>query len=232
MIFTKSDFDTIIILDACRYDYYSKFRKAKKVFADATHTMASIKHMFPYKYLDTAYVSGNPFINGRHVVFEDYDALDHFALVDDVWFHGWESVEGISTVPPWNVFDAAIKYQKRGYKTVIHFVQPHAPYIGKIKFNTHDFVWSRNVTMSKRDRINNPVEEPREHKIDAKRLLEAYYYNLRLVLKYAVKCVNGKTCITSDHGELLGESGLFYHGSPQQPLDHPKLREIPLEIFL
>jgi hypothetical protein len=216
VIFTKSDFDTIIILDACRYDYYSKFRKAKKVFADATHTMASIKHMFPYKYLDTAYVSGNPFINGRHVVFEDYDALDHFALVDDVWFHGWESVEGISTVPPWNVFDAAIKYQKRGYKTVIHFVQPHAPYIGKIKFNTHDFVWSRNVTMSKRDR----------------RLLEAYYYNLRLVLKYAVKCVNGKTCITSDHGELLGESGLFYHGSPQQPLDHPKLREIPLEIFL
>jgi hypothetical protein len=86
--------------------------------------------------------------------------------------------------------------------------------------------------MGKSGRINNPIEVQRNRKIDAKLLHEAYYHNLRLVLKYAVKCVNGKTCITSDHGELLGEEGLFYHGSLQKPLDHPKLREIPLETFL
>jgi hypothetical protein len=229
--FNPSDFDTIIILDACRYDYYRKFRTAHKILADATHTVSSIKHMFPFTYPDTVYVSGNPFINGRHVVFEDYDALDHFRFVDDVWLHGWEAVDGISTVPPWNLFDAAVKYQRRGYRTVVHFVQPHAPYIGQIKINTHDFVWSRNVTMGKNGQIPSPDEDPPDRNFDVPRLQEAYYHNLHLVLRYAVNCVNGTTCITADHGELLGEQGLFYHGSLQHPLEHPKLREIPLETF-
>ncbi len=231
MHFSPSDFDTIIILDACRYDYYRKFRSAQLMMADATHTVASIKCMFPVTYPDTVYVSGNPFINGRHVVFEDYDALNHFRFVDDVWLHGWETVDGVSTVPPWNLFEAAVKYQRRGYRTVVHFVQPHAPYIGQIKINTRDFEWSRNVTMRQSSRITSPVDDPPERPLDVTQLREAYYYNLRLVLRYALSCVNGTTCITADHGELLGEDGLFYHGSLQHSLEHPKLREIPLEVF-
>lgn len=231
MIVKSGDFDTVILLDACRYDYYRRFRNAEPIRAAATQTLPAIRRMFPHKYPETIYVSGNPFINGRHVVFDHYDALDHFARVDDVWEHGWENVDGVHTVPPWNVLDTAIKYQKRGYATVLHFIQPHGPYIGKIKLKTNDFMWSRNVAMRTDSHITNPIDAPQEHTIDIKRLQDAYSHNLRLVLKYAIKGVNGKTCITSDHGELLGENGLFHHGTLQQALDHPKLWEIPLETF-
>ena len=231
MIFQRRDFDTVILLDACRYDYYRRFRHADPIRAAATQTLPAIRRMFPHKYPDTIYVSGNPFINGRHVVFDHYDALDHFAYVDDVWDHGWETVDGVDTVPPWNVFDAAIKYQRRGYATVLHFIQPHGPYIGKIKLLTHDFVWSRNAALRTDRRPINPVTAQPNPTIDINRLHAAYYHNLQLVLKYAVKAINGKTCITSDHGELLGEDGLFHHGTLQQALDHPKLWEVPLETF-
>ena len=45
-------------------------------------------------------------------------------------------------------------------------------------------------------------------------LKEAYRDNLRLVLKHAadlVPMLEGKVVITSDHGEALGEHGLFLH---------------------
>ena len=231
LILGKRDFDTVIILDACRYDYYRRFRNAKKICAAATQTLPAIERMFPFRYPRTVYVSGNPFINGRHVVFDRYDALNHFTFVDDVWLHGWENVEGIYTVPPWNVLEAAAIHQKRGYRTVVHFVQPHGPYIGKIKFGTNDFLWSRNQIMNKESRTKDTIEYPQEHRIDVERLKGAYYHNLSLVLKYALGCVNGKTFITSDHGELLGEDGFFHHGTIQTQLNHPKLWEIPLEIL-
>ncbi len=85
--------------------------------------------------------------------------------------------------------------------------------------------------MKKEGRVDDAAEPPREHKIDVERLREAYYHNLSLALKYALECVNGKTFITSDHGDLLGEEGLFHHGTIQKQLDHPKLWEIPLEIL-
>ena len=107
LIFGKRDFDTVIILYACRHDHYCRFRNAEKICAAATQTSPAIERMFPLRYPKTVYVSGNSFINGRHVVFDRYDPLDHFAFVDDVWLHSWENVEGIYTVPPWSVLGAA-----------------------------------------------------------------------------------------------------------------------------
>jgi len=61
-------------------------------------------------------------------------------------------------------------------------------------------------------------------------LKEAYKENLMLVLKYVAVLVDAitkmkptaKIMITADHGELLGEDGLFSHG-----IDHPLIRIVP-----
>ena len=45
-------------------------------------------------------------------------------------------------------------------------------------------------------------------------LLKAYEMNLRIVLKYVkelTKELSGRTIITSDHGEMLGENNLYGH---------------------
>ena len=63
-----------------------------------------------------------------------------------------------------------------------------------------------------------------------KGLREAYKENLEIVLNYVSALIarlmkirpNAKIVITSDHGELLGEDGLYGHG-----INHPVVRLVP-----
>ncbi len=59
-------FDTVIILDAMRYDLYP--RKARKVRAKGMSTSESIPKMFSKKYENTVYISGNPLINSEESI--------------------------------------------------------------------------------------------------------------------------------------------------------------------
>ena len=58
-------------------------------------------------------------------------------------------------------------------------------------------------------------------------LIEAYKENLKTVLDYAAKLCSSFPCkkivITSDHGELLGEEGIYEHpnGPNRQNLQQP-----------
>jgi len=63
-----------------------------------------------------------------------------------------------------------------------------------------------------------------------KGLRKAYLENLKLVLEHVAVLVDrvlkmnpgAKIIITANHGELLGEDGLFSHG-----IDHPLIRIVP-----
>ncbi len=63
------------------------------------------------------------------------------------------------------------------------------------------------------------------------KLSRAYMENLKIVLEEVSKLlryISGRTIVTSDHGELLGEDGFYSH-----QFDHPLLREVPwLQIEL
>ena len=65
------DWDVIIILDACRYDYfkktYPKFLKGKlkKVQSIASNTPGWLKKTFKDIYKNIVYVSANPHINSK-----------------------------------------------------------------------------------------------------------------------------------------------------------------------
>ena len=220
--------DTIIILDACRYDYYIKFRNAGKFMSLGKTTQETIPRLFSGKY-DHVYISGNPFINSKGVgplsSETGYKPKEHFPNVVDVWDFGWD--EELGTTPPWSVAEEAIKWQRKGYKTLIHYMQPHFPFISKIKLDIMHIRNERNEVLYGIKYGAVKWKFP-----DVEIVRKAYYYNLELVLKYALKTANGKTVITADHGDLLGEKGVFGHPST---VNDPKLLEIlfsvPVEVI-
>ena len=90
--------------------------------------MEFLKKTFTGRYDDVIYISSNPYANSR-VPQLGFDAKKHFAKIVDVWLSGWDNASG--TVPPGKVNVSAILAHKRdpSKRLIVHYMQPHAPYI-------------------------------------------------------------------------------------------------------
>jgi len=235
----------LIILDACRFDYfkgeYEGFLSGDldKVWSGGRDTFEYVKNIWP-SYYDVTYVSGatpinsvvdESFLKGKlGNLYGGYIPKRHFKEIIDVWNHGWDL--SLGTVPPREVTDAAIKYGDRK-RLVIHYFQPHAPYIGRhrlLGYIGKEYCGVRNLELAQAGVQMNPPDTKiwtalREGIVPREELRRAYRSNLRLALgevKSLIKELDGKIVVTSDHGELLGEDGLYAHSR----IDHPKLMDI------
>lgn len=130
------EWDYLIILDACRYDYFESVYKdyfcgelEKRVSLGSSTPEWCNKSFLSY-YPDVIYISGNPYINSKTKV-AGFDAKTHFYKVIDVWAFGWD--ERLGTVPPHKINDAALNAIKKfpGKRAIVHYIQPHAPYISQ-----------------------------------------------------------------------------------------------------
>lgn len=130
----EEKWDHLIILDACRYDYfealYSDYLEGdlEKVRSPSFHTEKWRKEVFTERYDDIVYVSANPYITGISEV-EGFSAGEHFHDIVDVWAWGWD--DKIGTVPPEKV-NKGVRKARREYpdkRLIIHYLQPHAPYL-------------------------------------------------------------------------------------------------------
>lgn len=92
----NTDWKLLIILDACRYDYFKQGcgleGKLIPVLTEGSCTIEWAKNTFIGKYDDIVYISGNPFISNHR--FQNWIATDHFYLVENVWDYGFKEVEG------------------------------------------------------------------------------------------------------------------------------------------
>lgn len=137
----QEKWDFLIILDACRYDYFEKaYRKylkegeLHKAISPAIHTMDWLNAAFPGKYDDIVYLSTNPYVNSKtevqNTIGYSYKGSDHFFKIIDIWETGWNDVVG--SVLPEEVnrafFDVLDKYGDKRF--VLHFIQPHKPFVG------------------------------------------------------------------------------------------------------
>lgn len=128
------EWDYLIILDACRYDYFSKLYKnylrgkLENVYSVASCTQRWCMKSFKGYYDDVVYISANPHINSKGEV-RGFTAKKHFFKVIDVWDSAWN--EKIGTVPPQKVNEAVenLKDKFPNKRFIIHFIQPHAPYL-------------------------------------------------------------------------------------------------------
>jgi hypothetical protein len=147
--FIESEWDYCLVLDACRYDVFSDIYDE---YLDGTlekrRSLGSSTPEWAYRTLtddhDIAYFSGNPFINSLGIPLNelkwgascDYEwtATEHLTEVVDVWKEGWD--DDLATVPPGNMADVFREYEdldERTDRTVLHYMQPHAPYLSRGK---------------------------------------------------------------------------------------------------
>ena len=137
----EEDWDLLIILDACRYDYFKKYYAfffegiLTRGYSAGSCTYEWLLNSFRDKHFDIVYVSANPYINSITKI-NSFRAIDHFYKIIDAWFRYWDNYLG--TVLPQHVNILAIKalrrYINHGKRFIVHYLQPHAPYVGdKVK---------------------------------------------------------------------------------------------------
>ncbi|RKY40302.1 MAG: hypothetical protein DRP76_02245 [Candidatus Omnitrophota bacterium] len=202
------DWDNLIILDACRYDTFREVNWIKgileKKVSRGSHTWMFLRENFLGKYFpDTVYLSSNPFI---------LEVKECFYKT--VYIAPDEELERYGTVLPQTVYKEAkrISCLYPDKRLIIHFLQPHDPFIGETKF----------------DRGKNPFYMFAMGKITKDFLMKAYKDNLKEVLVYVEKLLEdlkGKTVVTSDHGESFGGKVKFF---PVRIYGHsgPRIREL------
>lgn len=219
----EEDWDYLIILDACRYDSFKKLNtipgKLEKKISLGSSTLEWLKKNFDEYYDDIVYISANPYISDIEIKgfrltdrFLSFRGTDHFFKVEKVWEYGWD--EKLNTVPPEVVTEAALQAKERypDKRLIIHYLQPHAPWIGKTRISIDEK--ARNNTWSKfieQGKIWALIEEGI---INIELAKKAYEDNLKLVLEEVKKLIeklDGKIVITSDHGECFGEKFIFEH---------------------
>lgn len=126
-----TDWDYLIVLDACRYDFfkdnYQDFLEGElsKKKSKGTTTPEWLSKTFTSRY-NYKYLAGNPYVNSLGKAHEDWDPSKAFKEIVDVWAEKWN--EEKNTILPEDMTDRALEEEK-DRRTIIHYIQPHRPYI-------------------------------------------------------------------------------------------------------
>lgn len=131
----REQWDYLIILDACRYDYfeqvwgnYLKGDLTKKISV-GSGTVEWRNKSFTSYYGDVIYISANPYITSSGPV-KGFSAKQHFCKVYCLCLNDWDKQKG--TVLPETVTKRAIDIinANTDKRAIIHYLQPHEPYLG------------------------------------------------------------------------------------------------------
>lgn len=248
------DWDVVIILDACRvdvineisdeYEFITEIESVLSVGSTSKEWMGkTFTKMYSNEIKQTTYVCSNPYMDALHndridflddavtadarlanvklinkLINNDLVVLDQFAGYRSL-FTTLSQKNRYSTADPRDVTDHAID-SIRGSPSgrhIIHYMQPHAPYIAEAT--------SRSRSLYEYE--ENPFKALRSG-TSRTTVWESYKDNLRYVLDSVQLLLNSvdveKVVITSDHGELFGEFGLYGHGVG---IPHPDVKRVP-----
>lgn len=239
------DWDLLVLLDACRVDALRtvapEFDWLPAQGIDAVWSLGSGSHewlgrTFTDKHRSvikrTAYTTPNgfakvAFVDGVYppqhpvpiglIANKPVSASD-FGLLDFAWNVGWNT--DFDTVPPRYMTDRGIEIGRTGEfdRLIVHYYQPHAPYLSAALEE------DRQPTEAEL----NPYDVRRRRDLSRQSMWSMYLDNLRYVLEETELLLENvtapKAIITADHGEMLGEFGVFSH---PEGLPHPNLRRVP-----
>ena len=221
--------DNLFILDATRHDLYEEVEgKTKKRTTLAGQSTEYIEKNFSEgDFSDVVYVTGNPFFNESQ--FKELTGRELNEVFHEV-FHTYQtdwSTEHNTVMPEPLMRDAkTAKNLFPDKKIVVHFMQPHYPFIDS-KFTDEGI----RPDLDHEKEGFSIWELAETGKYDKKELWQAYKENLELVLPEAKKLaeeLGGKTAITADHGNLVGEKGIYGH---PRGLKAKPLREVPWHVI-
>lgn len=220
--------DLLIILDACRYDLFVEFAPQHSVYSrlDSVEPTYSIASQTPdwlertFENTDESLLSQTLYISANGQI--DLVDTDGLYGVESVWQYGHDQKANV----PWP--DTATNEAIRNFRTtdaeryIVHYLQPHAPFLHCAgKYNS--------IPVSE-GRSNNVWKGLKEGKFDQREIWKDYGQNLLLVLDHVetlIKNFDGKVAITADHGNAMGEFGLYGHPGR---LAAPPIRRVPWAV--
>ena len=216
------DWDTLILLDGCRYDFFDRYSDLPGDFTTresrGSMTVEFLRGNVAGRTLhDTVYVTGNgQFYNHRDELDASFHHVENLWRLDDAWDDHHYTVFPEPTVE--YALRAAEHFPDK--RLLVHFVQPHYPFIdapiemgNTFEQGTPDF-WNR---VARGELEYDPAE-----------LRQAHVRNLQAVLPHVATLLDkleGKTVVTSDHGNLLGERAFPI---PVREWGHPPSLWLPL----
>jgi len=205
--FFERDWDNMIILDACRFDTFETNctipGSLESTHSRASYTPGFLKSNLEGKQLrDTVYVTANPMLY-RYRDEINYEFYDEVHVWDtDAWN------EDAGVVLPEDMTEHSVDttdhYDEK--RLVFHFMQPHYPFFHTLQ----DLPSNIEESADSLDNIDEFWMELRngDLNIPPEVVQRAYEENLKRALDSVRRIVSemqGKTVITSDHGNLFGE---------------------------
>jgi len=213
----EEDWDNLIILDACRYDMFGQ-RVDLEGHLQARVSLGSTSQEFLEGNFadetahDTVYISANPYTTEL--------PEDTFHDIQNLFISDWNSE--LETVHPEEVRKATIEAhseypQKR---LIAHFMQPHYPFLGELGHDIDHRGFTEESVKGDAD-AKNVWELVECGELSRSKVWEAYCENLEYVIEYVhylLEDLTGKTVITADHGNLVGDRTFPI---PVRGYDHP-----------
>ncbi len=207
--YLEENWDYLLVLDACRFDVFSEVIADKlwkggleKVNSQANHTQAWYRtHWAEPNDVHLITANPHPYLDGSGPAFKNFKSDTR------AWREG--------QIDPRITLKFFKERKKKGERYRIHLIPPHLPFLGKTGKKLFKKLGLRSITSP--DVYEKIRQYGKEGNWDE--LKECYRENLSLVLdairEHADLLSDGRTVLTADHGELLGEWGIYGH--PPRP---------------
>jgi hypothetical protein len=234
----EADWDTLVILDACRYDAFQRAAaehgldgRLERRISRESGTPGFLRENFSDgQFHDTVYVTANAYVN---TLLDD----DTFHAVVPAWRDNWD--DELNTVTP-EAMGAACRAALEQYpnkRHVFHFVQPHEPFVGEQRLGIRDSALREKAlgreAKAHAEREPTSFERLARGDLSKETVWSAYRSNLDRAMPVVHDLLDeipGKTVVTADHGEAFGEFAwpfpIRVYGHPLGVLI-PALTEVP-----
>lgn len=201
----ESDWDTLVILDACPADLFesvvgtTQWDTYETARSGAGNTYQWLKEHWKDDYADTVYVSGNPMVS-RHVPGQFHDLIEPWrdAITDG---DSTPSAEPVTKT----ALDVHREYPHK--RVVVHYMQPHYPFIRDTDLQFTNFEATDEWQVEGDPRASDVWEALRKGIVSEPRVRDGYRRNLEYVIEEVetlLSGIDGKVVVGSDHGNLFG----------------------------
>jgi hypothetical protein len=143
-----------------------------------------------------------------------------FAVFEEMWRQEWDN--DVGTMHPEPLIARAIEMARSGDvdRLIVHFNQPHQPFVSGA-FGKGSRIEGEGETREKRSR--DIWERLRRGEVDRDAVWRAYRENLVYVLDRLPLLLDNvdadRVAVSSDHGNALGEYGVYGHPRATTPID-------------
>jgi len=213
---------TLILLDACRYDFFEKLYprffegELTKCYNEGVSWTYDWFSKFCRNLNDVTLFTAAPVAvqKWKDKSVDEYDPKEHFKEIPSWLEYDWNFEEGTATPKKIN----EVVRRKPARKRLVRYLKPHPPFVGTPL---------EDLTKGS-GKIQRTEEALAKGEITEEDLRDAYGENVRVAFEGAVDLIpdlDGSTVVTSDHGTALDESSYLFHARSYPEM--PCLNEVP-----